>query len=116
MTTNLFLIVNVKQLRTGGSFRILLPFIRTSWGVRFLNSAIFNTFHNRVKFDTILKGLQNFGAGGGGVEPPHPPRYATDQVCITYQLHVSANAAVAIIRLDTIYQRSCIAMTEHNNY
>jgi len=26
MTTNLFVIVNVKQLRTGGSFRILLPF------------------------------------------------------------------------------------------
>jgi len=27
MTANLFVIVNVKQLRTGGSFRILLPFI-----------------------------------------------------------------------------------------
>jgi len=26
MTTNVFVIVNVKQLRTGGSFRILLPF------------------------------------------------------------------------------------------
>ena len=26
MTTNLFVIVNVKQLRTGISFRILLPF------------------------------------------------------------------------------------------
>jgi len=26
MTTNLFVIVNVKQLLTGGSFRILLPF------------------------------------------------------------------------------------------
>jgi len=26
MTTNLFVIVNVKQLRTGGSFRMLLPF------------------------------------------------------------------------------------------
>jgi len=29
MTTNLFVIANVKQLRTGGSFRILLPFFRT---------------------------------------------------------------------------------------
>jgi len=29
---------------------------------------------------------------------------------ITYQLHVSANAAVAIIRLDTIYERSYIYM------
>ena len=26
MTTNLFVIANVKQLRTGGSFRTLLPF------------------------------------------------------------------------------------------
>ena len=41
MTTNLFVIVNVKQLRTGGSFRILLPFFRTSCGVGVLNSAIF---------------------------------------------------------------------------
>ena len=32
MTTNLFVIANVKQLRTDGSFRILLPFFRTSWG------------------------------------------------------------------------------------
>jgi len=29
MTNNLFVIANVKQLRTGGSFRILLPFFRT---------------------------------------------------------------------------------------
>jgi len=40
MTTNLFVIVNVNELRTGGSFRILLPFFSTSWGVGFLNSAI----------------------------------------------------------------------------
>jgi hypothetical protein len=40
MTTNLFVIANVKQLRTG-SFRILLPFFRTCWGVGVLNSAIF---------------------------------------------------------------------------
>jgi len=26
MTTNLFVIVNVKQFETGGSFRVLLPF------------------------------------------------------------------------------------------
>jgi len=71
MTTNLFVIANVKQLRTGGSFRILLPFSRTSWGVDVLNSAIFNIFHSLVEFDTILEGLRNFG--GGGVEPPNPP-------------------------------------------
>jgi len=27
---------------------------------------------------------------------------------VTYQLHVSANAAVAIIRVDTIYQKTYI--------
>ena len=70
MTTNLFVIANVKQLRTGGSFRILLPLFRTSWSVGFLNSAIFNTFHNRVEFGTILEGLRNFG--GGGVKHPTP--------------------------------------------
>ena len=71
-TTNLFVIANVKQLRTGGSFRILLAFFRTSWGFCVLNSAIFNSFHNRVEFDTILEGLRNFG-GGGGLNPPNPP-------------------------------------------
>jgi len=61
MKTNLFVIANVKQLRTGGSFRILLPCFRTLWGVGVLNSAIFNSFHNRVEFGTILGGLRNFG-------------------------------------------------------
>ena len=77
MTTNLFVIANVKQLRTGGSFRISLPFLRTSWGVGVLNSSIFNILHNRVEFGTILEGLRNFG--GGGFEHPKqtPPRYAT---------------------------------------
>jgi len=65
MTTNSFVIANVKQLRTGGSFRILLPFFRTSWGVGVLKSAIFNSFHNWVEFGTILEGLRNFGGGGG---------------------------------------------------
>ena len=67
-TTNLFVIANVKQRRTNGSFRILLPFFRTSWGVGVLNSAIFNSFQNWADFGMILVGLRNFG--GGGVEPP----------------------------------------------
>jgi len=78
MTTNLFVIATVEQLGPGGSFRILLPFFRTSWGVGVLTSAIFNSFHNRVKFGTILEGFQNFG----WFQPPNPtptphPRYAT---------------------------------------
>jgi len=71
MTTNLFVTANVKQLRTGGSLRILLTFFRKSWGVGVLNSAIFNSFHNRVEFGTILEGLRNFG--GVGLNPPTPP-------------------------------------------
>ena len=67
MTTNLFVIANVKQLRTDGSFRILLPFFpQTSWGVGVLNSALYNSFYTRVEFGTILEGLRNFGGGGGG--------------------------------------------------
>jgi len=72
MTTNLFVIANVKQLRTGGSFRILLSFFRTSWGVGFLNSAIFNSFYNWVEFGTILDGLRNFGGRGGLMPHTHP--------------------------------------------
>ena len=64
MTTNLFVIANVKQLQTLGSFRILLPFFQTSCDVGILNSAIFNSFHNRVEFGTILEGIRNFGGGG----------------------------------------------------
>jgi len=67
MTTSLFVIVNVKQLRADGSFRILLPFFRTSWGVGVLK---FSSFHNRVEFGAILEDLRNFGGGGGGVNPP----------------------------------------------
>jgi len=64
MTTSLFVIANVKQLRADESYRILLPCFRTSRGVGFLNSAIFNIFHNRVEFGTILEGLRNFRGGG----------------------------------------------------
>jgi len=85
MTTNLFVIANVKQLRTGGSFRILLSFFRTSWGVGFLNSAIFNSFHNHNWHD--FGGPSEF-RGWEGLNPPLPPlRYATgpnDILYVTY--------------------------------
>ena len=71
MTTNLFIIANVKKTANLGSFRILLPFFQTSCSVGILNSAIFNSFHNRVESGTILEGLQNFG--GGGWTPQTPP-------------------------------------------
>jgi len=56
MITKLFVIANVKQLRNGGNFRILLPFFQISWGVGALNSAIFDSFQNRVEFGTNLGG------------------------------------------------------------
>jgi len=72
MSTNLFVIANVKQLRTGGSFGILLPFFRTSWGVGVLNSAIFNSFHNLVWHDFGVP--SEFRRGGLNTPPPPPPR------------------------------------------
>jgi len=62
MTTNVSVIANVKQLRTDRSFRILLPFFRTSWGVGVLKSEIFNSFHNQVEFGTILEGQYATGS------------------------------------------------------
>ena len=81
MTTNLFVIVNVKQLRTQVVLEFYCLFSRTSWGVGVLNSAIFNSFHNRVEFGTILEGLRNFGVGG--LNPPTPPtvRHCSCLVC-----------------------------------
>ena len=75
MTTNLFVIVNVKQLRTGGSFRILLPFpehlgVLASQIQRFL--TVFTIGLSLARF------WRAFGISGGrGVELPQPPRYAT---------------------------------------
>ena len=71
MTTNLFAIANVKQLRTYVVLKFYCLFFRTSWGVGVLNSAIFNSFHNRVEFDS-LEGLRNFGRGG--LNTRNPPR------------------------------------------
>ena len=70
MTTNLFVIADVKQLRTQVVLEFYCIFFRTSRGVGVLDSAIFNSFHNRVDFGTILEGLRNFG--GGGLNPQTP--------------------------------------------
>jgi len=70
-TNNLFVIANVKQLRTGGSFRILLPFfpnILGCWRSKFSN---FKQFSNRAEFGRILEGLRNFG-WVGSLNPPPP--------------------------------------------
>ena len=73
MTTNLFVIANVKQLRTGGGFRILLPFfpnILGCWHPKFSN--FLTVFHIRVEFGTILEGLRNFSEGYLNPQTPPP--------------------------------------------
>ena len=78
MTTNLFVIANVKQLRTGGSFRILLPFFSENLWVLASKIQQFLSFHNRVEF-----GLRNFGGC------PNPPsRYATGLCSPHSQTHI----------------------------
>ena len=63
MTTNLFAIANVKQLRTYVVLEFYCLFFRTSWCVGVLNSAIFfNSFHKRVEFGTIF--WRAFGISG----------------------------------------------------
>jgi len=77
MTTNSCVIANVKQLWTGGSFRILLPFFRTSWCVGVLNSSIFNSFSQSGWVWNDFGGTSEFRGWGGGFENPNsPPRSA----------------------------------------
>ena len=62
-TTNLFVIANAKHCEPTVVLEFYC-FFRTSWGVGILNSAIFNSFQNRVEFGTILGDLRNFLGGG----------------------------------------------------
>jgi hypothetical protein len=72
MTTNVFFIANVKQLRTYIVLEFYCLFFRTSWCVDVLNSAIlFNSFHNRIAFGTLFGGPSEFR--GEGVEHLNPP-------------------------------------------
>jgi len=99
MITNLFVIANVKQLRTDGSFRILLPFFRASWCVGVLNSAIFNSFHNRVEFGTILEGLRNFG-GEGVFHTLQPPNSFSVRHCANQLVTLSHGCAAINVTLE----------------
>ena len=62
MTTNLFVIAKLKQLRNKVVLEFYCVSFRTSWGFGVLNSTIFNSFHNKIKFGTILEGLRNFAS------------------------------------------------------
>ena len=72
MTTNLFAIANVKQLRTYVVLEFYCLFFRTSWGVGVLNSAIFLTvFTIRLSLARFFGGRSEFR--GGGFEHTKPP-------------------------------------------
>ena len=81
MTTNLFVIVKVKQLRTGRSFRILLPFfpnILGCWRPKFSNFIIGMLEWNTKHFPLNLQSgstLSNFRDVGVGLNSE--TRYAT---------------------------------------
>jgi len=71
MTTILFAIANVKQLRTYVVLEYYCLFFWTSWCVGVLNSAIFfNSFHNWVEFGTSF--WRAFGISGG-LNTQNPP-------------------------------------------
>ena len=67
MTTNLFVIANVKQL----------PFSEYIWGGGVLNSAIFNCFHKSGWVWHNFRGPSEFRGVGLNTPNPPPPRYAT---------------------------------------
>jgi len=121
MTNNLFVIANVRQLRTYVVLEFYCLFFRTSWGVGVLNSAIFNSFHNRVEFGTILKGLRNFG--GGKVEHPKPLPLGTPQVtddniisCIRFAcwINKATNTNSEYVILNGFYTATMVTQTRLN--
>ena len=78
MTTNLFVIANVKELRTYLVLEFYCLFFRTSWCVGVLNSAIFLTvFTIGLSLARFFGGPSEFRGGGLNTLTP-PPGYATD--------------------------------------
>ena len=71
MTPNLFVIANVKQLRTNSSFRVLLPFFQTSWCVGILFLTVFTIELSLAQF------WRAFGISGEFERPKPPPQYTT---------------------------------------
>jgi len=105
MTTNLFVIANVKQLRTGGSFSILLPFFRKSWGVGVLNSAIFNSFQIGLSLARFWRAFEI--PGGRGLNPPnYPPRYAT----AIFQVKTFQKIVSLLLNWNWLYKQNGILM------
>jgi len=107
MTTNLFVIANVKQLRTDDIFRILFPFFGTSWGVGVLNTAIFNSFHNRVEFLSLARLRRAFGisCAGGGLNPLSVRQWRAVKFPFNF-LYVWSTLYVSSAHLSVWYQQT----------
>ena len=92
MTTNLFVIANVKQLQTQVVLEFYCIFSEYTGVLASQIQQFLTVFTNWVEFGMILEGLRNFG--GGGLNNPNPPsvrhwqniKYFLHKV----QLHVSA--------------------------
>ena len=64
MTTNLFVIAGLNNCEPAVVLEFYCLFSEHLGGVGVLNSAIFDSVHNKVEFGTILEGLRNLGGGG----------------------------------------------------
>ena len=89
MTTNLFAIANVKQLRTYVVLEFYCLFFRTSLCVGVLNSEFFLTvFTIGLSLARFFGGPSEF-RGVGGFEHPNPPPGTplteTNAVCILFK-------------------------------
>ena len=119
MTTILFVIANVEQLRTGGSFRILLPFFRTSWGGGVLNSAIFK-FSQRGWIWHDFGGPSELRGGGRLIPPPawyaaEWFRWSTRLVRLIYWPHGSKRGSQGVSQSDnpTLQVQMSLKLTKH---
>ena len=71
MKTNLFFIANLNKLRTGRSFRILLPFFPKILGCcRPKIQSFLTVFTFGLSLARFWRDLET--SGGGGFEPPNP--------------------------------------------
>ena len=116
MRTNLFVIANAKQLRTGGSFRILLPFFSNILGFWFPK---FSNFLRIFKIGlSLARFWRAFGISGRGVlNPPNHPRYATDRLSWSSRFCIQTAASKMtdrnFYRVSTLVLHTCLFTQPH---
>ena len=113
MTTNLFVIVNVKQLRT----YVVLEFyclFSEHLGVGVLNSAICLTvFTIRLSLARLLEGLRNFG--WGGFQHPNPPsvrHWWPVQLCLSTLSHKRYGIWAKVLKIKCVFWFSLQLLSE----